>query len=71
MEKRNRDPFTHKIGYRHAYTEGTDDSLRHDESCQSQPIVITDENEEDGGKQAVDRIGFQIVRAGGDDLRIF
>ena len=70
LKERHRPETAHEIGDRHADPEGTDDSLQHDEARLSEPVVIADEDKEDRCQDAVDGIGFQIIRACQHNFRI-
>ena len=70
VEQGHGHPAAHQIGHGHADAEGADDALEHHEAGHADAVVEADEAEEDGGEQAVDAVGLQVVRGGDDDLAV-
>jgi len=51
----------HDEGNRYPDTEGSADTLYHDEGGPLYAVVIADKAEQEAGQQAVDSVGFKIV----------
>lgn len=71
MEKTHRLPSAHEHGYRHSDQECCRDALDHDEPGGAHAVIITDETEPEAGKQAVDAVGFKIIRSQHDYSGVF
>ena len=70
MEQRNRNLAAHEVGYRHADEESARDALDHYKARLLHPVEEANEAEQEARKQAVNRIGLQIVCRGKDYLAI-
>ena len=70
MEQRGVGGAADEVGHRHPHAEGTCDALQHDEPRLADAVVVACVAEEDGGKQAVNGVGTQVIRRSGDDFRV-
>ena len=70
MEQRGVGGAADEVGHRHTHAEGTCDALQHDKPRLADAVVVACVAEEDGGKQAVNGVGTQVIRRSGDDFRV-
>lgn len=66
VEQRRVGLDAHKIRYRHTHAKRADDALQHDKPGAANTVVKAGIAEENGGKQAVDGVSFQVIRRRGN-----
>lgn len=60
----------HEIRDRNSDQKSRGNTLEHDKPGSPEPVVKPDKAEQEAGQQAVDTVSLQIIKAGGDDIKI-